>query len=212
MVIFPYVSVVVIGGFGVSRLMSGEITIAIFDFAVAAAFLALGTYTFLTGRETAARYMSAIVSLVGTSYFLQQGNPSGIFWVYSSSVVFYYLIPLRWAIGFNIVMLLFVGYIYQSAVHDTMLFYSFVGTIGLVNAFSMSFSELTRRSIQDRIELEQTQKEIKQLRELLPICASCHKIRDEEGNWHQMESYLSENRGTRFSHGVCPDCIGEYSV
>lgn len=41
---------------------------------------------------------------------------------------------------------------------------------------------------------------------ILPICASCKKIRDEEGQWHPIESYVSSRSEARFSHGVCPEC------
>jgi DNA-binding response OmpR family regulator len=56
------------------------------------------------------------------------------------------------------------------------------------------------------IQLENSQKEIKTLRGLLPICASCKKIRDDEGLWKQMESYISEHSQARFTHSLCPDC------
>jgi PAS domain S-box-containing protein len=45
---------------------------------------------------------------------------------------------------------------------------------------------------------------------LLPICAACKKIRDDEGNWHQIESYISKHSQAKFSHGMCPACGNEY--
>ncbi len=55
-------------------------------------------------------------------------------------------------------------------------------------------------------ELERSMKEIKQLRGILPICASCKKIRDDRGYWTQVEVYISSHSNTEFSHGICPDC------
>ncbi|GLH72290.1 hypothetical protein GETHLI_07920 [Geothrix limicola] len=49
---------------------------------------------------------------------------------------------------------------------------------------------------------------VKQLSGLLPICASCKKIRDDKGYWNQLEHYISEHSEVGFSHGICPDCIG----
>jgi len=49
--------------------------------------------------------------------------------------------------------------------------------------------------------------EVKQLSGLLPICASCKKIRDDKGYWNQLEHYFSERSGVDFTHGICPDCI-----
>lgn len=40
----------------------------------------------------------------------------------------------------------------------------------------------------------------------LAICSSCKKIRDEQGNWQQMESYIHDRSEARFSHGLCPHC------
>ncbi len=55
-------------------------------------------------------------------------------------------------------------------------------------------------------QIEYSKKEIKQLRGFLPICASCKKIRDDNGYWTQVEVYISDHSDTEFSHGICPDC------
>ncbi|MFC1556098.1 PAS domain S-box protein [candidate division KSB1 bacterium] len=55
-------------------------------------------------------------------------------------------------------------------------------------------------------ELQQALKEVKTLKDFIPICASCKKIRDDKGFWSQIESYISEQTGSQFSHGICPDC------
>jgi len=55
-------------------------------------------------------------------------------------------------------------------------------------------------------QLEQSTREIKRLRGILPICANCKKIRDDQGYWTQVETYIRDNTGTEFSHGICPDC------
>ena len=47
---------------------------------------------------------------------------------------------------------------------------------------------------------------MKHLEGILPICASCKRIRDKNGTWHQIESYVSERSEAEFSHGLCPDC------
>ncbi|HCK99747.1 MAG TPA: hypothetical protein DHW42_06560 [Candidatus Marinimicrobia bacterium] len=44
----------------------------------------------------------------------------------------------------------------------------------------------------------------------LPICAACHKIRDEQDIWHPVADYLSKHTNLEFSHGMCPDCIKEF--
>ncbi len=47
----------------------------------------------------------------------------------------------------------------------------------------------------------------KTLGALLPICASCKKIRDTGGSWHQIEKYICDHSDTNFSHGLCPECV-----
>ena len=42
---------------------------------------------------------------------------------------------------------------------------------------------------------------------LLPICAHCKKIRDDQGYWTQVESYIGQRAHVSFSHGICPDCL-----
>lgn len=41
---------------------------------------------------------------------------------------------------------------------------------------------------------------------LLPICASCKMIRDDQGAWHQLESYIRDRSQVEFTHSICPDC------
>lgn len=43
--------------------------------------------------------------------------------------------------------------------------------------------------------------------EFLPICASCKKIRDEDGRWSHLESYFSHQFAVKFTHSICPDCV-----
>jgi len=56
------------------------------------------------------------------------------------------------------------------------------------------------------IKLQKALDEIKTLSGLLPICSSCKKIRDGDGNWKQMQIYISENTDAEFSHSICPGC------
>jgi PAS domain S-box-containing protein len=55
-------------------------------------------------------------------------------------------------------------------------------------------------------ELEGALAKVKTLSGMLPICASCKKIRDDQGYWHQVEAYVRDHSDVEFSHGLCPDC------
>ncbi len=56
-------------------------------------------------------------------------------------------------------------------------------------------------------DLKKALDEIKTLRGILPICAYCKRVRDDEGHWKQVEVYVSERTSANFSHGVCPECM-----
>jgi PAS domain S-box-containing protein len=56
-------------------------------------------------------------------------------------------------------------------------------------------------------DLQDALANVKSLSGLLPICASCKKIRDDEGYWSQVESYIQKHSDATFTHGICPDCI-----
>jgi PAS domain S-box-containing protein len=59
-------------------------------------------------------------------------------------------------------------------------------------------------------ELQTALAEVKTLRQILPICSYCRKIRDDENYWHTVEGYISEHTGTRFSHSICPSCMAAH--
>ncbi|MGD9248582.1 MAG: hypothetical protein PVI60_11525, partial [Desulfobacteraceae bacterium] len=48
--------------------------------------------------------------------------------------------------------------------------------------------------------------EVERLSGFLPICASCKRIRDDEGGWQQIEDYIAKHSEADFSHGICPEC------
>jgi hypothetical protein len=56
-------------------------------------------------------------------------------------------------------------------------------------------------------QLQAALAQVKMLSGLLPICASCKKIRDDHGYWQQIESYIRDHAEVEFSHGICPDCV-----
>jgi two-component system, response regulator PdtaR len=59
------------------------------------------------------------------------------------------------------------------------------------------------------IELQMALDNVKALKGLLPICASCKKIRDDKGYWEGVETYIKRHADVEFSHGLCPNCISK---
>ena len=72
---------------------------------------------------------------------------------------------------------------------------------------SIRFSIERQRMI---TELQHARAEIERLAGLLPICASCKKVRDDRGYWSSVESYIQQHIGTQITHGLCPECIPIY--
>ena len=56
------------------------------------------------------------------------------------------------------------------------------------------------------LELQEALAQIKTLRGLLPICASCNKIRNEQGSWAALEGYIEGHSEAHFTHSICPEC------
>ena len=52
--------------------------------------------------------------------------------------------------------------------------------------------------------------EICALRDIIPICARCKKVRDDQQYWQSIESYFNQYIGVDFSHGLCPTCVNEF--
>jgi PAS domain S-box-containing protein len=75
-----------------------------------------------------------------------------------------------------------------------------------------AFQDITARkhveSEQQKLikELQEALAEVKTLRDFLPICSYCKKVRDDQNYWSQIENYISEHTTTKFTHGICPEC------
>jgi hypothetical protein len=55
--------------------------------------------------------------------------------------------------------------------------------------------------------LQEALAKVKTLRGLIPICSSCKKIRDDQGSWTQLETYVAQHSEAEFSHGLCLECM-----
>lgn len=80
-------------------------------------------------------------------------------------------------------------------------------TASIVIHRDVTIVKQTEREREQLIDvLEKALSEVKTLSGLLPICASCKKVRDDKGYWNQIESYIQSHSDAEFSHGMCPDC------
>ena len=83
---------------------------------------------------------------------------------------------------------------------------------GKIISIATTERDITARKLNE-IKLQQTIDDLKKtldeaqtLRGLLPICASCKKIRDDKGYWQEVETYIRKYMKVQFSHGICPEC------
>jgi CheY-like chemotaxis protein len=95
----------------------------------------------------------------------------------------------------------------KSDSHDILAGFA-VGAVDYV-AKPFRIPELLAR-VRVHVELRRARQEIRTLRGILPTCAHCKRIRDEQGAWHTLEAYVAEHTEAQFSHGICPGCLPVY--
>lgn len=84
---------------------------------------------------------------------------------------------------------------------------------GVVRGFWAHVADVTPLRLREAalqraiIERDEALAEVRTLRGLLPVCASCKNIRDEQGEWHGMEMYVSAHTEVSFTHSLCPACL-----
>lgn len=86
---------------------------------------------------------------------------------------------------------------------------SMVDVCGLTIENARKYQQIENSANRLRYEkekLEEALAKVKKLSGLLPICASCKKIRDDKGYWNQIETYIRDHSEAEFSHSICPEC------
>ena len=88
----------------------------------------------------------------------------------------------------------------------------------LIGAIVINSRDVTeRKACQDEREhlifqLKDALAKIKTLTGLLPVCAWCRKIRDDDGYWKKVEDYIKEHTDASFTHGICPKCLKKVDI
>jgi len=117
----------------------------------------------------------------------------------------------------NIPLSMSVGYDEASALHEwkQRVWQSLVGFLTLLLMFGnglrrfVKIAALKEQSERKNKELQKALESIRTLRGMIPICASCKKIRDDEGYWHDVAVYVRDHSEAEFSHGICPECMAK---
>ena len=109
--------------------------------------------------------------------------------------------------------LICLGFVFspKSGLAISIEIYNLLLSLGAVGAITQAC--LRQRALEDRArktadELAQSRARVRILSGLLPICASCKKIRNGGGTWEQLETYIGDHSEAIFTHGICQECIG----
>ncbi len=70
--------------------------------------------------------------------------------------------------------------------------------------------KILSRAAVAQIELLRTRQEIEQFEKILPMCAWCHAVRDEDGGWQPLDEYVKQ--AVNVSHGICPECLQQHQL
>lgn len=92
---------------------------------------------------------------------------------------------------------------------STLIVFSFCITLFSIRRYQES--RVAKKSlIQKNNELQNALNEIQQLKGILPLCSFCKKIRNDAGNWEQVDVYIQKNSNADISHGICPICMQKH--
>ena len=140
-------------------------------------------------------------------------------WFYPVPIAIFFLLGRRegalWAltalaIAMSLVLGVPGGHVYNS---DTILIFGL--TFGLVCLLAFVLESSRRRLIEtlhgESAALREALGQIEALRELMPICAQCKSVRDDQGYWHQLESYLRTHTAAELEPALCPECAASAS-
>jgi len=214
--------------FGVVDFFEGDTLELLVDVALVA-ILAAGLVAIFKYNKDRPAYRVALNMLaLGVLYnvYIGAGNEAALYWVFVLPPLLFFFLGSRdglISVGFVLLLmslLLFLPglvHAYDYGMKTGFRFFPslfFVAVIGYgLESSRYRFSDMLRREheelLEEKANLEKALKQIKTLHGLLPMCASCKKIRDDSGYWKQIEAYLYEHSDAKFSHGICPDCAKE---
>ncbi|MBN1575593.1 MAG: hypothetical protein JW913_03520 [Chitinispirillaceae bacterium] len=204
--------------FGIRDLFTSRVHEAFVVFGIG---IALSSLTFLLNRSRAyfrtIRFFILCLTLE-LFYLLYIGGGKGAallwFYVMPSSMIF--LLGFREGIvwvGCQIVVMSVIMFGKFGTVYQQDLAIRFIAVFTVVTLLACSLEILRERYLKQLLaEKEAMQKaldEIRVLKGMVPICASCKKIRDDKGFWTQIEAYMKNHADIEFSHGICPECAAK---
>lgn len=169
--------------------------------------------------------------LIGLSLFYSvyagAGEETVLYWVFIMPLLFFYFFGkaegLVWAVVFfyGLGFIMFMPWILGGHSYGNVTISRFFITLFIIAvigfglessryAFSKQLEDKNQALAVEKQRLEEALASIQTLKGLIPICALCKKIRDDQGYWNQLEAYISEHSDAIFSHSICPECAEKY--
>jgi len=182
---------------------------------ITGAFLLTMTW-FLNGGINGSDIIISIVALVALTTVLKNHRFQMVFYLFVPLMTLLFFIEYyapQSVIGYSDHKQRFID-VYLTLVLSTTVIFAILVTIlqsykgekKHLDEVNLLLTEKMRLLNQTNSELQTALAEIKTLTGMLPICAACKKVRDDQGYWNQIESYISDRSDAVFSHSICPAC------
>lgn len=165
---------------------------------------------------TVVSYLGFSLTLVILGYQVAVGNGQGVayVWFYFYPLATFFLfgswrglwwVVASWVIAAGLLFFDWAPYQYPFSISIRFIItYTLVSILayGLESSRYHYYEQL----LAEKLAVESALQQLKTLQNLLPMCVSCKKIRDDAGYWHGVESYLSQYADVEFSHSICTEC------
>lgn len=215
------ISIPVIAGFGLSNVFAKGLTHGWVDLMVVAVLSVV--IPVLRRSESDLIYYRislaavSILFLTNVAFSRTQLLGNDILWLYAYPMVVFFLMGRKEGIVWVVFLIAPISLMIQFRPWPSIYDYSpafrlrFIFSIVLVSLFAWWFEYLRywfyNRLKEQKRALVAASREIRTLSGLIPICASCKKIRDDKGYWQAVEKYVSDHTDAQFSHSICDDCL-----
>ena len=211
-VLFGSACFFVFGAVYLALLGSGYMFLSNCGFGLACALTWAGHRWRLSHPLMASAFLAVVyVGLVNVAVHLGDARSPMIFWGMSVAIAAVFLFELKGQLAWFALVLAFPPLVHalkagpmaarviplDARQHDVLLHATYLGLLVFLTYCFVLF----------RRRLDRALARVKTLSGLLPICASCKRIRDDKGYWNQIESYVQRHTEAEFSHGICPDCV-----
>ncbi|MBN2674829.1 MAG: hypothetical protein JXX29_24320 [Deltaproteobacteria bacterium] len=165
--------------------------------------------------------MAAIGGLILYNLYTAPGEGSDLLWMYTFPVFAFAVFGRTEGLIWNFIVLtaslamIFFPQIFHSFPYSDGFAVRYAISIAFVTTLSYATESMRMKfyiEIQDqKQQIQDAMADIKTLSGLLPICATCKKIRDDNGYWQSLETYLSTHTQAMLSHGICVSCLHKTS-